>query len=245
MKDYKEVVAERYDKQAQSDFNVKTTLRWMPSQLKLSADLFQVLKRIDSQGHSLANARILEVGCGDGRWVRFIAEITHQPEFITGTDLSAPRVALAKKMNPAIECQVADVVETPIDGKFDIILAWDVFTHLKTEEQIRKALRNIHNALSERGAFIFFDAWAKTHFKSSTNEDSHGYRPEEIMHLAGIERFTPVFRKNVFRIFPGGRHSEQYYGHAPNWLIRFFEAVSPTPPGNYFIVFRRRESEAK
>ncbi|HEX9908546.1 MAG TPA: hypothetical protein VGB78_08825 [Thermoplasmata archaeon] len=31
----------------------------------------------------------------------------------------------------------------------------------------------------------------------------------------------------------------------PNWLIRFFEDIFPTPPGNYFIVFRRRESEAK
>jgi len=244
MKDYKDVIADRYDKLAETDFNVKTTLKWMASQLKLSADLFQVLKRIDSQGHPLANARILEVGCGDGRWVRFIAEITHQPEFITGTDLSAPRVALAKKMNPAIECQVADVVETPIDEKFDIILAWDVFTHLKTKEQIQKALRNIHNALSERGVFIFFDAWAKTHFKSVANEDSHGYRPEEVVHLAGIEGFTPIFRKNVFRIFPGGRHSEQYYEVLPTWFVRFFEMICPTPPGNYFIVFGK-ESEAK
>jgi len=62
------------------------------------------------------------------------------------------------------------------------------------------------------------------------------------VHLAGIEGFTPIFRKNVFRIFPGGRHSEQYYEVLPTWFVRFFEMICPTNPGNFFIVFEKRRA---
>jgi 2-polyprenyl-3-methyl-5-hydroxy-6-metoxy-1,4-benzoquinol methylase len=245
LKDYKTVVAERYDKQTRADFNAKSALNWMSSQIWLCQKLYKVLRRLDGLGHNLSKARILEVGCGGGRWTRFIAEITMEPRNIKGTDLSGPRIEIARKMNTAIAYEVADVVETPIDREYDIILAYDVFMHFRTREQIQKALQNIHNSLSERGAFIFFDAWAQTHFKSSLDAESAGFNPEEIVNLASIVGFTPIFKENVFRIFPGGRHSEQYYGHVPTWLIRLLETMSPTPPGNYFIVFRRRESEVK
>jgi 2-polyprenyl-3-methyl-5-hydroxy-6-metoxy-1,4-benzoquinol methylase len=243
LKDYKDVVADRYDKQALSDFNAKASIQWMTSQLRLSQALYDVLRRLDSLGHDLGKARILEVGCGGGRWTRFIAEITMEPENIKGTDLSAPRIEVARRMNPAIAYEVADVVETPIDREYDIILAWDVFMHFRIREQITKALQNIRNALSKSGVFIFFDAWARTHFQSSPDAESVGFNPDEIVRLACAIGFAPIFRKDVFKIFPGGRHSEQYYDHVPSWLIRMLEAISSTP-GNYFEVFAR-ESEAK
>ena len=243
MKDYKDVVADRYDKQALSDFNAKASIQWMTSQLRLSQALYDVLRRLDRLGCDLGKARILEVGCGGGRWTRFIAEVTMEPKNIKGTDLSLPRIEVARRMNPAIVYEVADVVETPIDGEYQVILAWDVFMHFRTREQITKALQNIRNALSKGGVFIFFDAWARTHFQPSSDAESVGFNPDEIVQLASAIGFAPIFREDVFKIFPGGRHSEQYYGHVPSWLIRMLEAISSTP-GNYFEVFAR-ESEAK
>jgi len=241
MKDYKDVVAERYDKQAGTDFNARSAMKWMDSQLWMCQSLFDVFRQLDRRGYDIGNLKILEVGCGGGRWTRFMAEITANPTNIKGTDLSSERITVAKWMNPAIKYEVADVVETTIQEKFDVIMAWDVFMHLKSEEQIRKALKNIHQALTERGVFIFFDAWAKTHFIISDAE-SVGFNPEEVVDLASREGFAAIFRKDVFRIFPGGRHSEQYYGHVPTWLIRLLEMMFPTP-GNYFIVFRKSEAK--
>ena len=243
MKSYKEVVSDRYDKQSDSDFNLKAALRWMPSQLRLTDAFFDVLKAVDQQ-HSLANARILEIGCGDGRWTRFIAEVTHRPSLITGTDLSAPRIELARRMNPAISYHVADAVEEPIGATYDMILAWNVFIHFPSEVMIRKALQNIHKSLSENGVFVFFDAWAHSHFEAPSDSQSWGFNPKEIIELAKSEGFTKLFRKNMFRIFPRGKHSEQYYGVVPSWLVRGCEIISPTPPGNYFLVFgRERDRE--
>jgi len=215
----------------------------MTAQLWLSKMLFDVLRTIDSQTHSLAKARILEVGCGGGRWTRFIAEVTHKPELITGIDLSAPTIELAKRMNPAITYRVADLVEEPIGAVYDLILAWGVFLHFPSESTVKKALRNISNSLTKDGLFIFFDAWARSHFNPPVDAESWGFNPEEIIRMAASEGLTPTFRKNVYRLFPGRKHSEQYYGIIPSWLVRACEIISPTPPGNYFVVFGREREE--
>lgn len=243
MKNYSAVVSDRYNKQIGADFGLGTTMRWMPSQLYLSGTLFDILHNEIAPRIDLSKAKILEVGCGDGRWTRFIAEVTHKPENIAGTDLSEARVDLATQMNPAIKYEVADILK-PIAGQFDCVLAWDVFMHLEPEETIRKALRNINDCLSQKGLFIFFDAWAKSHFDGPKNAESWGYHPDEITRIAKLEGFRPLAKKTVFRILPGGRHSEQYYGMAPMWFVHACEAVSPTPPGNFFIVFGK-EGEAK
>lgn len=243
MKEYVSVVTERYDKQVNADFGLGTTMRWMPSQLYLSGVLFQILRNTVAPRIDLATAKILEVGCGDGRWTRFIAEITHRPENITGTDLSDARIGLASRVNPAIKYAVADILQ-PIEERYDCVLAWDVFMHLESEGDIRKALKNIHECLSAKGVLIFFDVWAKSHFDAPKDVDSWGFHPDEVLKLAESEGFTQLAKKKVFRILPGGRHSEQYYGMAPTWFIHTCEAISPTPPGNYFLVLGK-ESEAK
>jgi len=244
MRDYKEVVSQRYDRQIETDFSPRTTLEWMSSQLRISQVFHQVLKRLADSGLNLADARVLEVGCGGGRWTRFIAEITGQPANIIGLDLSEPRIEHARRMNPAIRYRVADVVETPIGDTVDIAVAISVFMHFESEDSIRKALRNVWGSLSENGAFIFFDAWADSHFAPSGDSDSQGFRPDEIIQLARSEGFSPRFKLDVFRIFPGSHHSEQYYRFLPSVLIRFFEIVCPTKPGNFFIVFDK-ECERK
>jgi SAM-dependent methyltransferase len=237
MKSYKAVVSDRYDRQISGDFGLGTTMRWMPSQLYLSGVLYQVLRNDVAPRIDLSTAKILEVGCGDGRWTRFIAEITHKPENITGTDLSKARMDLATQMNPAIKYAVADLMQ-PIDGAFACVLAWDIFMHLESEEEIRKALRNINDCLSPKGLFVFFDAWAKSHFTGPKDAESWGYHPDEITRIAKLEGFKPLSKRTVFRVLPGGRHSEQYYGSVPTWFVHACEAVSPTP-GNFFVVFEK------
>lgn len=240
MMDYKEVVSQRYDRRVEVDFSPVSMLEWAGPQLHMSRAFQVVLRRVNGLGHDLGKARILEVGCGDGRWTRFIAEITTNPQNIKGTDLCIPRIEIARRMNPAIDYQVSDVVKTPIEGKFDIILAWDVFMHFN-EAQSQKALKNIYDALSEHGVFIFFDAWAHSHSDAPVDSQSWGFNPSEIIHLADSEGFTKIFRRNLFRIFPGGRHSEQYHKSHSSRAVSFFEMICPGHPGNFFVVFEKQE----
>ena len=242
MRSYKDVVSDRYNKRVDSDFELKRTLRRMLPQLRVNEVLLDVLKTIDSQHRPLTDARILEIGCGDGRWTRFIAEVTHAPELISGTDLSKPRIEFAKRMNPAIDYQVKDVVEEPIGATYDVILALDLFMHFSTEAMIKTVLKNIHDSLSEDGIFIFIDAWARSHFEASADADSWGYNPQEIYDFAKPEEFTPLFRRTIFRHLPRKRTSEQYYGVLPDWLVRVSESMFPYPPVNFIIVFGKGKS---
>lgn len=242
MKDYGEVVAQRYDERVKADFSIGTTFRWMPSQLNLYRVLYRMQRfafnDASQRGMDFGEARFLEVGCGDGRWTRFIAEVTHKPENITGTDLSAPRIALAKKMNPAIDYQVADVVSDKINVTSNVILAWDVFMHLPREEEIRKALKNINTALAPNGLFIVFESWAGSHFRAPPDSESWGYHPDELKLLVQSEGFKPVYEEMVFKVLPWLGHSEQLYGgRLPDWFIHLLERTMPGKPGNFFQIY--------
>jgi SAM-dependent methyltransferase len=61
--------------------------------------------------------RVLDVGCGPGHST---AEIARRGAAVVGTDLAPPMVALAAKVFPKIDFQVADVEELPFpDASFD------------------------------------------------------------------------------------------------------------------------------
>ncbi|HEY8596216.1 MAG TPA: class I SAM-dependent methyltransferase [Devosiaceae bacterium] len=85
-----------------------------PTQVFL--DFFE---RFDGQ-----NARVLDVGCGQGRDALFIARRGHR---VVGMDISPNGIrdlaAAAKRENLAIEAVVADLTTYTPEGAFDIVLA--------------------------------------------------------------------------------------------------------------------------
>jgi 2-polyprenyl-3-methyl-5-hydroxy-6-metoxy-1,4-benzoquinol methylase len=82
-------------------------------------------------GFKTLNARVLDVGCGQGRDALFIARLGHQ---VVGVDMSANGVrdllVAADGMN--VEAVVADVVSFVPDGLFDVVLI-DRTLHMLTE----------------------------------------------------------------------------------------------------------------
>ena len=78
----------------------------------------EFFKRVEKE-----RARVLDVGCGQGRDAVFIARLGHD---VVGVDLSPHGIrdlrAAAQKEGLAVEGIVADVVDYLPEGKFDIIL---------------------------------------------------------------------------------------------------------------------------
>lgn len=74
--------------------------------------------------------RVLDVGCGAGRWLRELVDLGADPANLVGVDVSPSRLALARRANPAISWQeIAEDGALPFeDASFDLVLQTVVFS---------------------------------------------------------------------------------------------------------------------
>lgn len=88
--------------------------------------------------------KILEVGCGFGRNIKFLIENEIKAEKIEGSDISQKMIKFAKKYvnDKRVKFRVAEVSELPYkDKEFELVLVHGVFMHVKP--------KNIENAIKE------------------------------------------------------------------------------------------------
>ncbi len=102
--------------------------------------------------------RILDCACGIGTQTLGLAERGH---VVVGTDLSARAIARAireaEQRNLSIEFEVADMRDLSGVSKseFDVIIAADnALPHLLTEQDLSRAIQQIHSKLSAGGLFV-------------------------------------------------------------------------------------------
>jgi predicted TPR repeat methyltransferase len=81
------------------------------------------------------SARILDLGCGGAIPVAF--NLVEHAIRVTGVDSSATMISLCRSRLPAQEWIVADMRTLSLGRRFDGVLAWDSFFHLKPKDQRR------------------------------------------------------------------------------------------------------------
>lgn len=99
------------------------------------------------QKHLSKEHRILEAGCGMGRWVFYLRERGYN---VAGIDASRQAVDFAKQYDPAVDIHVADVLQTGYeDASFDAVISLGVMEHfLEGPQQVLAETRRI---LSKNG----------------------------------------------------------------------------------------------
>jgi SAM-dependent methyltransferase len=103
--------------------------------------------------------RVLDVGSGSGRWVRFFLE-RYQPKLLMGVDYSESSVSLLKQWHPSektpLEFRLADITEPGLDlgGEFDLINVANVLFHIPEPELFTAALENLARLVAPTGHIV-------------------------------------------------------------------------------------------
>lgn len=132
-----------------------------------------------------ADARVLEIGCGDGRDAK---EIYQQVKWFMGFDISESFIRIAREYVPGADFVVADAVTFGYPNNLDVVFAFASLLHLSKEE-LRTVLGKVAVALKLGGIFYISLKWAPE-YTSQVKKDEFGerlfyfYTPEFVAELA-------------------------------------------------------------
>ena len=145
----------------------------------------RVLELLKQAGvDSLADTNVLEIGCGQGAWLRDLIQWGAQPANLTGLELLADRAEEARRLCPAgvkVLCGSASQLEFPADS-FDIVLQSTVFTSIQDEGLKQQVAAEMMRVVRPSGVILWYDF----RFNNPRNPD-----------------VTGVGRKEISRLFPG------------------------------------------
>ena len=95
-------------------------------------------------------SNLLEVGCATGDVLASL-----RPEAGLGIDISPAMIELASKKHPALRFRVHDLMQGPIDERFDYVVAADVAEHVP---DLTVGMAAMAGMLTERGVLVVVTA---------------------------------------------------------------------------------------
>lgn len=105
--------------------------------------------------------RVLDVGCGVGRWSRLLAA---RGASVTGIDHSATMIAEARRRARAqplrgrVRFLVQDLAALQAADKYDLVLSVTVLQHIIEAEPLRAALQRMVTHLDDEGVLVLLEA---------------------------------------------------------------------------------------
>ena len=136
------IIGKKYDKIA----------KWWQDQHYNSKYGVKQLRRALAFCSDTDKATALDVGCGAGG--RFTRILKRHVFAITGIDISAEMINLAKQNHPSENFFVADICRWNPEQKFDFIVAWDSIFHLPLSEH-QTVFQKLCDLLNDNGVLIY------------------------------------------------------------------------------------------
>lgn len=138
----------------------------------------QVLDR--ARLYPLTNARILDIGCGEGNWLLEFLQWGAAPEKLSGIDLSSSRIGAAKSRLPNTDLRIGSATELPWDdGSFDLVTQFTVFTSVLDDAARSQMAGQMLRVLKRGGSILWFDF----RYSNPRNPNVRGIERSEIRTL--------------------------------------------------------------
>ncbi|MEE1612174.1 class I SAM-dependent methyltransferase [Microvirga sp. CF3016] len=159
--------------------------------------------------HSLAEARILDIGCGNGTLLSRFSELGAQADNLFGIDLVADRIAAARNKHPEFTFEVANAEALNFPNEsFNLISAFTVFSSVLDESMSDNIARTITRLLKPDGAIIWYDLRypnpQNPNVKAMTKARIRRLFPDFTLNLRSTTLLPPIAERL-------GRHTEQLY----------------------------------
>lgn len=140
--------------------------------------LLELLKQ--HQLHDLAQAVILDLGCGDGNHLLHLTHYGAGPANLFGVDLLPDRLQEAARKTSHLGLAQADGGHLPFPkGRFDLIFQFTVFSSILDTNLKRQVSSEMLRVLRARGSIVWYDFWAN----NPSNPHVKGISPAEIKSL--------------------------------------------------------------
>lgn len=129
----------------------------------------------------LAAARMLDVGCGEGRWLRRFAQWCASPENLAGVDLLPERIAAAREACPSdVRLFCCNAGELPFaDQSFDLVSCMTVFSSILVPGLRAAVAAEMLRVLRPGGVVLWYDFFVN----NPANPDVRGVGKSEIAQL--------------------------------------------------------------
>lgn len=169
----------------------------------------RVLELLAREGmNSLADARVLDVGCGSGIWLRDLVRWGARPENLFGVELLPDRAAAARRLTaPGVTVQLGDIaaLDSPA-ASFDLVIQSTVFSSILDDDRRRRTAAEMFRVVRRTGLVLWYDL----HLNNPRNPNVRA-----------------VSRAEIARLFPYCRVRAQRITLAPP-LARAIAPVSST-----------------
>lgn len=142
------------------------------------------------------NARVLEIGCGNGRDARAILRNT---PYYTGIDTSPEMIELAREKVPHGTFELADAVTYNYDGPYDVVFAFASFRHIAPGE-LGIVLKKIYDNLRV-GGVLYISSNYDTYYREDVRKDSYGVRQIHYYNPDIIHHYSPQGLKKVQELY--------------------------------------------
>ncbi len=129
----------------------------------------------------LKSKKLLEIGCGEGHWLRDFIKWGARPENVAGIDLLEDRVVESRQLcPPEIKIERGNAAKLEfVDESFDLVLQSTVFTSILDSSLRQQIAREMMRVVKRTGLILWYDY----RVNNPRNSDVRGVKRREIAQL--------------------------------------------------------------